>query len=69
MDTGREGGWGMTKGQRTMHFLLWLVLGPLAALGLMFALQGRPAPPIQDGPLPGVGGQSQEAADEAEAQP
>jgi hypothetical protein len=59
----------MTKGQRTMHFLLWLVLGPLAALGLMFALQGRPVEPVQEGPLPWVEGPSQEIAEESEAQP
>ncbi|MGB1125969.1 MAG: hypothetical protein ACPG4Q_12250 [Phycisphaeraceae bacterium] len=58
----------MTKGQRTMHFLLWLALGPLAALGLMFALQGRPVEPVQEGPLPGVEGPSQETAEEPEAQ-
>ena len=69
MAAGREGGRGVTKRQRTTHFLLWLVLGPLAALGLMFALQGRPAQPVQEGPLPGVEGQSQESAEQPEAQP
>ena len=53
----------MTSGQRKMHLLMWLVLGPLAAFGLMLAIDWRPAKPVQDAPLPGVEHTS-ETADE-----
>ncbi|MEM9345071.1 MAG: hypothetical protein AAGB26_00510 [Planctomycetota bacterium] len=44
----------MTHGQRKMHVLLWLVLGPIAVAGLALAVVWRPAEPVQDGPLPGL---------------
>ena len=44
----------MTSGQRKVHVVLWLVLGPIALIGLALALVMKPAPPVQDGPLPGV---------------
>jgi|GEM_PF-2426617 len=59
----------MTSAQRKVHILLWLVLGPLAGLGLMLALDWRPAQPVQDGPLPGLEGQSRESAIEQGVSP
>ena len=50
----------MTTGQRKAHVLLWLVLGPLAIIGLVLALQWRPPVPMQDGPFPGVSAQASE---------
>ena len=44
----------MTSGQRKVHVVLWLVLGPLALAGLALAVMMKPAEPVQDGPLPGV---------------
>ena len=44
----------MTRCQRKMHVLVWLVLGPVAVVGLALAVMWRPAEPIQDGALPGV---------------
>ena len=44
----------MTGPQRKAHVLLWLVLGPIALVGLALAVVWRPAEPVQDGALPGV---------------
>ncbi len=44
----------MTSGQRKVHVLLWLVLGPIALIGLALAVVWRPVEPVQDGALPGV---------------
>ena len=44
----------MTSGQRKAHVLLWLVLGPIAVVGLVLAVLWRPAEPVQEGPLPGL---------------
>lgn len=44
----------MTRGQRKMHVLVWLVLGPAAVVGLVLAVMWRPAEPVQEGVLPGV---------------
>ena len=44
----------MTSGQRKVHLLLWLVLGPIAVVGLVLAVLWRPPQPVQDGVLPGV---------------
>ncbi|MEM9108842.1 MAG: hypothetical protein AAGC72_02360 [Planctomycetota bacterium] len=49
-----DGGIGMTQGQRKVHVLLWLVLGPVAVAGLVLAVVWRPAEPVQRGALPGV---------------
>ena len=50
-----EGGWReMTGPQRKAHFMLWLVLGPLALVGLVLALVWRPPVPVQEGELPGA---------------
>ena len=59
----------MTVAQRKVHLLIWLVLGPVAAVGLMLAINWRPAPPVQDGPLPGVEAQSHEPPDDPEVSP
>lgn len=47
----------MTSGQRKMHVLLWLVLGPIAVAGLVLAVVWRPVEPVQSGALPGVDAQ------------
>lgn len=44
----------MTSGQRKVHVLAWLVLGPIALVGLVLAVLWRPPQPVQDGVLPGV---------------
>ena len=44
----------MTSGQRKVHVLLWLVLGPIALIGLALAVVWRPVEPIHEGGLPGV---------------
>jgi hypothetical protein len=44
----------MTSGQRKVHVLLWLVLGPAALVGLILAVLWRPVEPVQDGDLPGI---------------
>ena len=44
----------MTSGQRKVHLLLWLVLGPIAVVGLVLAVLWRPPQPVQVGVLPGV---------------
>ena len=44
----------MTAGQRRTHLLIWLILGPLALIGLAVAVIQRPAEPVQQGPLPGL---------------
>jgi len=54
VDQGGEGDLGMTSGQRKVHVLLWLVLGPIALIGLGLAVVWRPTDPIEPGPLPGV---------------
>lgn len=51
----------MTSGQRKMHVLLWLVLGPLAVVGLVLGVLWRPPQPVQDGVLPGVDGPQAES--------
>lgn len=52
----------MTSGQRKMHVLLWLVLGPIAVVGLVLAVVWRPVEPVQRGELPGVDTQVTEVA-------
>ncbi len=59
----------MTGPQRKAHVLLWLVLGPIALIGLVFAVQWRPAEPVQDGGLPGVESSIQSGAAEPENAP
>ena len=59
----------MTAAQRKTHFLLWILLGPAAAVGLMLAISWRPAQPVQVGPLPGVESQPDEAPDDPEVSP
>ena len=56
MDVGQGGerGSGVTSGQRKVHVLLWLVLGPIALIGLVLAVVWRPDEPVQQGELPGV---------------
>lgn len=49
-----EGAGDMTSRQRRAHLVLWLVLVPIALVGLWLALVWRPAEPVQDGGLPGV---------------
>lgn len=44
----------MTQGQRNMHVVMWLVLGPIAGLCLALAVLWRPPTPVHDGPLPGA---------------
>lgn len=44
----------MTSAQRKLHLAVWLVLGPIALIGLALAVVWRPAVPVYDGPLPGV---------------
>ena len=44
----------MTSGQRKMHVLMWLVIGPIALVGLTLAVVWQPAEPVQEGELPGV---------------
>ncbi|MFK7790569.1 MAG: hypothetical protein AB8C95_13890 [Phycisphaeraceae bacterium] len=44
----------MTSAQRKTHLLLWLVLGPIALVGLALAVVWRPVEPIHEGELPGV---------------
>lgn len=44
----------MSSGQRKIHVVLWLVLGPLALIGLAMAVVLKPAEPVQEGDLPGV---------------
>lgn len=44
----------MTGGQRKVHVILWLVLGPIALAGLVAAVLLRPEPAVQPGTLPGV---------------
>ena len=51
----------MTDGQRKMHLLMWLVLGPIAMLGLALAVIWRPAEPVQEGALPGVSSEVEQA--------
>ena len=57
----------MTSGQRKAHVLLWLVLGPIAVVGLVLAVLWRPAEPVQQGPLPGV--ESSVVQDDSGGQP
>lgn len=45
----------MTSKQRKVHLMMWMVLGPAALLGLVFAVAWRPVEPVQGGVLPGVG--------------
>lgn len=52
----------MTSGQRKMHVLLWLVVGPIAVVGLVLAVAWRPVEPVQSGALPGVDAQVTEVA-------
>lgn len=44
----------MTGPQRKAHLLLWLILGPIALIGLVLALAWRPPVPVQESELPGV---------------
>lgn len=50
----------MTRCQRKMHVLFWLVLGPVAVVGLVLAVMWRPVEPIQDGALPGIASETSE---------
>ena len=62
----------MTSGQRKLHLLMWLVLGPIALVGLALAVAWRPGVPVHDGALPGVQPQAEarqtdrDAEDDAE---
>lgn len=58
----------MTAGQRRAHLVLWLVLGPLALLGLALAVVFKPAEPVQDGPLPGAEAPTTSDADHPDAE-
>jgi hypothetical protein len=53
----------MTSGQRKIHVLMWLVLGPVAVAGLALAVLWRPSQPVQDGALPGVEAVEAESAE------
>lgn len=44
----------MTSGQRKVHVWIWLLLGPIAVIGLALAVAWRPVEPVQEGSLPGV---------------
>lgn len=55
----------MTRAQRKVHVLLWLVLGPLAVVGLVLAVMWRPMEPVQDGALPGGDAQATEVVGES----
>lgn len=44
----------MTPAQRKAHVLLWLMLGPLALVGLLLAVLWRPPEPVQPGVAPGA---------------
>lgn len=44
----------MTRTQRKMHLVLWLVLGPAALTGLVLAVLARPPIPVQPGQAPGT---------------
>ena len=49
-----ERGGAMTSGQRKAHIVMWLVLGPIAVVGLALALMNRLDVPVHNGELPGV---------------
>jgi len=38
----------MTRGHRTAHRLVWLILAPLIAASLWLAIRHRPAEPVSD---------------------
>jgi hypothetical protein len=40
----------MTRAQRRRHLVVWLLIGPGAALGLLLAITGRRPLPVQ--PIP-----------------
>ncbi|XAL99556.1 hypothetical protein OT109_18500 [Phycisphaeraceae bacterium D3-23] len=44
----------MTPTQRKAHLLLWLVIGPIALVGLLLAVMWRPPVPVQPGVAPGA---------------
>lgn len=35
----------MTRGQRRIHLVVWVVLAGLLGVGIVFGLSARPAPP------------------------
>lgn len=44
----------MTPAQRKTHVLLWLLVGPIALVGLVLAVLWRPPVPVQPGTAPGA---------------
>lgn len=44
----------MTPTQRKTHLMLWLLLGPIALVGLVLAVLWQPPAPIQPGTAPGA---------------
>ena len=59
----------MTASQRKVHLLIWLIVAPLALVGLVVALMQGPAEPIEQGPLPGVVDPDPAPQDDAGARP
>lgn len=59
----------MTRCQRKMHVLLWVVLGPIAVAGLVLAVVWRPVEPVQAGDLPGVGDQVEQSEHDSGGKP
>ncbi len=44
----------MTRTQRKVHVLLWLVLGPVVLIMFLLVVLARPTVPVQADGLPGV---------------
>lgn len=42
----------MTRNHRRWHARVWLILGPLLALGYVVGLLARPTPVVEPGPIP-----------------
>jgi len=59
----------MTTTQRKIHVLMWLVLGPVALVGLLLAVLHKPTAPVENGPLPGLDTSAHSEAIDAEARP
>ncbi|MFI4860652.1 MAG: hypothetical protein ACIAXF_08235 [Phycisphaerales bacterium JB063] len=55
----------MTAAQRKMHLVLWLLLGPVALVGLILAVMWRPSAPVQPGTAPGTEASAAVAQDTA----